>query len=120
MSTDTQPQVAPTPVGRQLPIPYEMLHEIADELTRLCSGWANRLSGVDLDDDAATMEHAQQWLLAQMTATEAAARFIEERQRTLAKLAKLPLGISDRRVGQACGISEQAAAGRARRSCGQQ
>lgn len=119
MSTDTQPRVAPTEVGRQLPVPSDMLPEIADTLTQLCSGWADKASGITFDIETATMEQTQAWLLAQMTATEAAAKFLAERQRTLVKLAKM-LNISDRRVGEACGISEQAAAGRAKRGTQQQ
>lgn len=110
----TQPQVAPTPVGRQLPIPDDMLGQLQTDLTDLLGQWANRLSGVELALGETGTEDTQRWVTALMTVTEAAKAFTSARQTSLAQLAKR-LGVNDARRGEAVGLTEEAARRRALR-----
>lgn len=118
MSTDTTQPVLGTQ-GRSLPIPEELLAQLTDALRQLCADGADQLSGVELDPGTANGTDTQQWVEAQLTIAEALSVVLAGHQQQLARLAK-QLGISDRRMGVALGMTEQGAAQRRKRATQQQ
>jgi hypothetical protein len=102
-------------VGRGLPVPVGLLADLDASLRALCNDAAARMSGIELDLENTSGDDTQQWLLAQLTITETLDRMLDRHQQKLVRLAK-QLGITDKRLAEAWGITEPGAARRKQRA----
>lgn len=102
-------------VGRGLPIPVGLLADLDASLRALYNDATARMSGTTIDLQTASVEEAQQWVLDQLTVAEALDRIRERHQQKLTRLAK-QLGITDKRLAEAWGITEPGAARRKQRA----